>query len=266
MNKLTKSIIILTICLLTLSYKKTYAQDNNTNLDLLIDNKKNQEILKEKITYLENSINQYIVSNESNKSTQDEIVSVSFVPNNEYTDKNEDEEVKSLQASKMKLEDELENLLIESVKIEKIIEEETKKYLNSNNLEYIKGIWPLESYKEISSNFGERVHPITKELSFHRGIDIPAPESTDILAADDGIVVFSGTQNGYGNVVKIKHFDGKKTVYAHNSYNIAKEGDIVQKGRVIAKVGSTGNSTGNHVHFEVIVGGENINPKDFVNK
>ena len=116
----------MTICLLTLSYKKTYAQDNNTNLDLLIDNKKNQEILKEKITYLENSINQYIVSNESNKSTQDEIVSVSFVPNNEYTDKNEDEEVKSLQESKMKLEDELENLLIESVKIEKIIEEETK--------------------------------------------------------------------------------------------------------------------------------------------
>lgn len=263
MNKIINSIIILTICFLTLSYKKTYAQDNNTNLDLLVENKRNQEILKEKITYLENTINKYIYSNENNKSTQDEIVSISFVSYNEHTAKNE---VKSLQESKNKLEDELEDLLIESVQIEKIIEEETKKYLDINSLEYVKGIWPLESYKEISSSFGDRVHPITKEVKFHRGIDIPAPESTDILASDDGIVVFSDAQNGYGNVVKIKHFDGKITLYAHNSYNLAKEGDIVQKGTVIAKVGSTGKSTGNHVHFEVIVNGENINPNDYVNK
>lgn len=126
MNKLTKSIIILTICILTLSYKKTYAQDNNTNLDLLIENKKNQEILKEKINYLENTINKYIDLNENNKSIQDEIVSISFVSYNEYTTKYEDEEVKSLQINKKNLEDELENLLIESVQIEKIIEEEIK--------------------------------------------------------------------------------------------------------------------------------------------
>ncbi len=268
MNKLTKSIIMLTICILTLTYKKAYAQDNYTNLELLIENKKKQETLKEKINYLEDSINQkekYIGQNEDNKIKQEEIVSISFIANNEYTNKNEDE-IKNLQLTKENLEHELENLLIDSVQIEKIIEEETKKYLDSNNLEYIKGIWPLKSYVEISSEFGERVHPITKEVKFHKGVDIPAPESTDILSSDDGIVVFSGIQNGYGNVVKIKHFDGKNTVYAHNSYNIAKEGDIVKKGQVIAKVGSTGVSTGNHVHFEVIVNGENINPNDSVNK
>lgn len=87
-----------------------------------------------------------------------------------------------------------------------------------------------------------------------------------MLASDDGVVIFSGNQNGYGNIVKIKHFDGKKTIYAHNTSNMVQEGDIVKRGQVIAKVGSTGNSTGNHVHFEVVLDGENVNPVDCVDK
>lgn len=265
MNKIITSIILI-IALLNLSNGKIYAQDNNINLDLLIKNKQNQDLLKERIGYLEGVLNKYKNSNENNESVENEIVTLSFVDDNESNNKNEDLNIKTMELNKNKLENELESLIIENAQIEKVLEQETKKYLSDNDLEYIKGIWPLESYKDISSGFGQRIHPITKEVKFHKGIDIPAPNSTDILASDSGIVIFSGIKNGYGNVVKIKHFDGKTTIYAHNSYNIVKEGDIIKKGEPIAKVGSTGDSTGNHLHFEVLLNDENINPIYYLNK
>ena len=81
-----------------------------------------------------------------------------------------------------------------------------------------------------------------------------------MLASDDGVVIFAGNKNGYGNVVEIDHFDNKKTLYAHNNSIVVRVGDVVKKGQVIAKVGSTGNSTGNHVHFEVKINDKRINP------
>lgn len=86
------------------------------------------------------------------------------------------------------------------------------------------------------------------------------PKIRFILASDDGIVSFAGYKSGYGNVVEIEHFDNKKTLYAHNSHLIVEAGQIVKRGQVIAKVGSTGNSTGNHVHFEVKINDKSINP------
>lgn len=154
----------------------------------------------------------------------------------------------------------LEESAIEEAKLEKIIQQEKQIEIKENNLEFIKGQWPVKEYEEVSSPYGYRVHPITSSLKFHRGVDIPAPENTDILSSDDGVVIFSGVQNGYGNVVKIKHFDGKVTIYAHNFINIVEEEDVVRKGELIAKVGSTGDSTGNHVHFEMIVNDKNIDP------
>ncbi|MGX4599266.1 M23 family metallopeptidase [Faecalimicrobium sp. JNUCC 81] len=269
-------LIILSICFFILGNKNinTYALNEKTNIDLLIENKKAQEELRIKINDLKSNLeskknNIEKLENKENTYTENsvEVVSVSFVPEG-LKDKNysEKEEIESLASTKYELEKQLENFVIDSIKLEKSIEEEKFAYLEENNLQFINGIWPLQSYKEISSPFGERVHPITGEVKFHRGIDIPAPKNTDILSSDDGIVIFSGSQNGYGNVVKIKHFDGKKTVYAHNTSNVVKEGDIVKKGQVIAKVGTTGDSTGNHVHFETIVNDENINPINAVNK
>ncbi|MBO3445195.1 M23 family metallopeptidase [Clostridium sp. CCUG 7971] len=269
-------LIILSICFFILGNKNinTYALNEKANLDLLIENKKSQEELRIKINDLKSNLeskknNIEKLENKENTYTENgvEVVSVSFVPEG-LKDKNysEKEEIESLASTKYELEKQLENFVIDSIKLEKSIEEEKFAYLKENNLQFINGIWPLQSYKEISSPFGERVHPITGEVKFHRGIDIPAPKNTDILSSDDGIVIFSGSQNGYGNVVKIKHFDGKKTVYAHNTSNVVKEGDIVKKGQVIAKVGTTGDSTGNHVHFETIVNDENINPINAVNK
>lgn len=132
--------------------------------------------------------------------------------------------------------------------------------LENNKSTYVKGMWPLEKYYYISSGYGYRNHPITKKTSFHYGIDIPAPKNTDVLASDDGMVIFAGNKNGYGNVVEIDHFDNKKTLYAHNNSIVVRVGDVVKKGQVIAKVGSTGNSTGNHVHFEVKINDKRINP------
>lgn len=249
----------------------TYAFSEEINLDSLIENKKNQQELKIKIgklqQYLESKAR--YIENEKQEDAQDliEVVSVSFIEGSKEGSKDTSiNEIANIEREKLDLEKQLEEYIIEETRLEKSIEENKIKYLEENNLSFILGIWPVPSYGKISSSFGYRIHPITGEKKFHRGIDIPALENTEIVSSDDGIVIFSGVQNGYGNVVKIKHFDGKKTVYAHNTLNIVNEGDVVKKGQVIAKVGTTGNSTGNHLHFETIVNEKNINPVNAVKK
>lgn len=281
MNKdLNKVVLRLTISLTLLIslnlYNTSCAFGEVSKLDLLIQNQEKQEELKEKINELDNILesknNQLKIENGQYVSSEDkkelEVVTVSFVPQ-EYETSEKDEissEILALEENKNILDKELQDAIIEGVQLEKTIEEEVKSKLKSEDIEFITGIWPLNDYKNISSGYGYRIHPITNVKSFHKGIDIPAPQDTDVLATDDGIVSFSGYQNGYGNVVKIKHFDGKTTVYAHNNSNVVKEGDIVKQGDIISKVGTTGNSTGNHVHFEIIVNGKNINPIEGVIK
>ncbi|MGL6065066.1 MAG: peptidoglycan DD-metalloendopeptidase family protein [Fusobacteriaceae bacterium] len=276
MKKNTKTIVFLVSLSLSFFicgvYKNNiYALNQESKIDLLIENKKEQENLQEQITKLEQEINNKIKTiNEIENNFNDnntEVVTVSFIKEEssvqdkklalENSIKND---ISTLKSNIENNQNQLENYMIEGVKLEKYIQEEKQSYLEDNNLQYTPGIWPLESYTALSSAFGNRIHPISGKYKFHKGVDIPAPQDTDILASDDGIVMFSGFQNGYGNIVKIKHFDGKETIYAHAIYNIAKEGDIVKKGQVVSKVGSTGNSTGNHLHFEVIVKGEIINP------
>lgn len=115
----------------------------------------------------------------------------------------------------------------------------------------------------IASYFGGRPDPLNGASSFHTGIDVDAPSGTDIHAVAEGVVTWSGQRNGYGNVVEIDHGNGYMTRYAHNSKNIAEVGDRVHVGQTIAKVGSTGRSTGSHVHFEVWLNGKVLNPIAF---
>lgn len=98
----------------------------------------------------------------------------------------------------------------------------------------------------------------------HEGIDIAGNVGDPIYAFKTGVVVFAGWENGYGNMIKVRHNDGMESIYGHCSKLLVKEGTTVTKGQKIAEVGSTGNSTGPHVHFEVRVNGEPINPKEYV--
>lgn len=110
---------------------------------------------------------------------------------------------------------------------------------------------PLEVATRVSSGFGNRKDPFTKGKAYHAGIDFPAPKGTTVFSAGYGKVTFVGQKSGYGNLVEISHGAGLVTRYAHLSGFIAKEGQTVQAGSPIAKVGSTGRSTGPHLHFEV---------------
>lgn len=112
----------------------------------------------------------------------------------------------------------------------------------------------------ITSYFGYRIHPITKARSMHDGLDFGADRGTSIKSAGAGVVTFAGTNGGYGKTIVISHGYGYKTVYAHNSKNLVQVGDKIKKGQKIAEVGSTGRSTGPHLHFEVHYNGVQINP------
>ncbi|WP_294341291.1 murein hydrolase activator EnvC [uncultured Clostridium sp.] len=126
-------------------------------------------------------------------------------------------------------------------------------------------IWPLPGYSYISSYHGYRIDPITgKPGAYHKGIDIPAPEGTPVVAAKAGKVIISRFDSSYGYFVVIDHGDGLSTLYAHNSQLVASVGQTVAQGQVISKVGTTGSSTGNHLHFEVKVNGTAVDPMGYL--
>ena len=112
-------------------------------------------------------------------------------------------------------------------------------------------LWPLPGYYRLSSMFGYRIHPITGRAHSHTGIDIPAPANTSILACKSGQVVTSAYHYSYGNYVVIDHGNGNSTLYAHMSSRAVSEGEMVTQGQTIGYVGTTGSSTGNHLHLEV---------------
>jgi murein DD-endopeptidase MepM/ murein hydrolase activator NlpD len=113
----------------------------------------------------------------------------------------------------------------------------------------------------VTSGYGMRFHPILKRNRMHTGIDIGAGSGSPIRAAAAGTVTFRGTMSGYGNVILIDHGGGTSTLYAHCSSLIAREGQQVSQGQLIARVGSTGRATGPHLHFEVRRNGEPVNPR-----
>jgi murein DD-endopeptidase MepM/ murein hydrolase activator NlpD len=117
---------------------------------------------------------------------------------------------------------------------------------------------------ELTSSFGPRRDPFRRGSAMHEGIDFAAPTGTPIYATAEGVVVFSGRQSGYGNIVKIRHAFGFETVYAHLSKRRVRIGQRVRRGAFIADMGSTGRSTGSHLHYEVRIDGQAINPSKFI--
>ena len=124
-------------------------------------------------------------------------------------------------------------------------------------------LWPVASYVYISSRFGLRVHPITGVEKSHTGLDIAADQGTTVYASDGGTVVLAEWNGGYGNCIMIDHGNGYVTLYGHLSSIAVSANSTVSQGDVIGYVGSTGNSTGPHLHFEVLLNGERIDPEQF---
>lgn len=124
-------------------------------------------------------------------------------------------------------------------------------------------IWPIPNYTTITSNYGYRVHPITGQYKLHTGVDVGAPIGADFVAMADGTVSTASYVSGYGNTVIINHGNGISTLYAHGSQLLVKTNQYVTKGTPVLKVGSTGNSTGPHAHFEVRINNKCVNPLDY---
>ena len=127
-------------------------------------------------------------------------------------------------------------------------------------------LWPIASSHRVTSPFGWRTHPLPGRQHLHGGIDIAAPNGTPIMASKAGVVVISQYGSSYGNYVVISHPDGTRTLYAHMSQRNVSAGDTVRQGQTVGLVGSTGSSTGNHLHFETWTGSSSssrVNPMQF---
>lgn len=189
---------------------------------------------------------------------------VQVVLNNQKVQKQN--KVDSLSEQEKQLEKDIAAYKRKVDQLEKEMQKEDNKTVNSNpGKVYSGGVfkWPCPNYTKITSPFGYRTCPYHgKEL--HSGIDMAAPYASPIYAAADGEVVTSGWGGSYGNMIKIYHGSGLFTIYAHCSSLLVKTGTTVKKGDLIAKVGSTGDSTGNHLHFGVKVNDDYVSPNSYL--
>lgn len=152
--------------------------------------------------------------------------------------------------------------------LEAAVAEERKRIAQENGklTSYDGGVfqWPAPSYTRISEEYGDRIHPILKTPQFHNGLDLAAPNGSPILAAYDGEVVAAAYSGTMGNYIMIDHGDSLYTIYMHASALYVNKGDLVVKGEKIAAVGSTGRSTGPHLHFSVRLNGSYVSPWNYL--
>jgi len=116
----------------------------------------------------------------------------------------------------------------------------------------------------LSSRYGKRNDPFTGKQEFHKGLDFAGKKGSEVVVVGDGVVTWAGKRSGYGNLIEVDHGNGYVTRYGHNQKHLVKAGDTVRKGQQIALMGSTGRSTGPHVHFEVLRDGKTVNPAKYI--
>ena len=155
-------------------------------------------------------------------------------------------------------------ILTNQIKMRQFSFQELDEYLKNQKslLASTPSIWPTRGW--VTSGFGYRKSPFTGLPEKHEGLDIAARLGSEVRSTADGKVILAGRENGYGNMVEIDHGYGVLTRYGHNSKNLVKVGDKVKRGQVIALIGSTGRSTGPHVHYEVMVNGIPVSPRNYI--
>lgn len=261
--------------LLKTRIKVMYESSNSTFFDMLAQSDSITDFM-ERIRYMSLiSRNDKKIVEELNTAKLD----VEFKKKNQEDQKQElldkvaekKDRLKSLKASRAELDNQIERSKTQLSKLEKeedaLIAESNRlnsviKNLSKKGKRYAGGsmVWPLPSSYTITSSFGMRKHPILRKLKMHTGIDIDANKGDSIVAANNGTVIIAQWQSGYGNTVVIDHGGGITTLYAHCSKLLVSVGNDVKAGKVIAKAGSTGLSTGPHLHFEVRKDGKPVNP------
>lgn len=223
----------------------------------LLENIENQKIQIEKIKTLLEEKQENIKSAKKNKEKTTIALENAKIIRNSYINKLSEEE-KETQEKIDKAQAELNS--IESQII----------MLTTGNIgeDYVGGefAWPAPGYTTITSPFGMRLHPVIKVYRLHTGTDIGTPTGAPIVAANDGVVIKSMYTTGYGNMIMIDHGGGVSTVYAHGSEIIAQTGQIVKRGDIIMKAGSTGWSTGPHLHFEIRINGKYVDPLPYITR
>jgi murein DD-endopeptidase MepM/ murein hydrolase activator NlpD len=165
----------------------------------------------------------------------------------------------------------LAELLLEINALEQELDKEEKqlKVLESltlghhiQNSSYLSGRPIVKGW--LSSYYGIRKDPFSKQPAMHKGVDFAGKEDAPIIATAGGVITWASERYGYGNLIEIDHGDGYKTRYGHNKELLVNLGDVVEKGQVIARMGSTGRSTGPHVHYEILRNNTQINPIKYV--
>ena len=253
----------------TLGYLKVILSSNSIS-DFLNNIYIVQEVVKQDkqmLNDLENNKNEIKDKKEilDKNKEEEKVIKDELVKDKENLDKDKIE-LKKLKEELVREEEELEKKLQKIAAQKTAISSDSNNLANSNSSSTVisNGSWPVPGYSRVSSPFGYRIHPVLGIKKLHTGIDIPAPTGTPTVAVSSGTVIYSGVQGSYGNTVMIQHDNGLVSLYAHNSSLVVKVGDQVKKGQVVAKIGSTGRSTGPHLHFEIRVNGTAQNPLNYL--
>ena len=221
--------------------------------DTLKHENKQLNLLKKQLVALINENTDKLDSMKSHLREVEEIIGIGPDINASFSDR-----VQQAKAHEEETKQKLVKNIQNEVKQEKITAIQKALLLNS-----IPNGKPL-NYRRIASNFGYRIHPVTHKKSFHAGLDLPAKHGTPIYAPASGVVEYASKKGAYGNFLLIAHSYGFKTAYGHLNRYLVKSGDYVSKGQKIAYVGSTGRSTGPHLHYEIRYLTKWVDPKPFM--